>query len=245
MTEPAAPATPDTGGAATLEVAGQLRQAAARALALAPGLVPLGMLFGATAVAEGWTVGQAAAASATVFAGAAQFAALAVDAGDASVAAAVALVLVINSRYVLLATATLELARPQRPGPAARVLLALLVVDESYALQSEWARRGGAKVAGLAAIGACLWLAWLASTVAGALLGGGLPSLEPYGLDYALAGLFVGLFGLFADTRPKLAVGLLCVGLAAVASLLGAGLATVVVVPPVVAFAAGRWLRGP
>lgn len=220
----------------------QLRQAFARAAVLAPGIVPLGMLFGASAVAAGFSLAQASAASGLVFAGAAQFAALAAWSGGASVAAAVALVLVINSRYLLLTTAALELARPQAPRRPARILLSLLVVDESYALQSEWARKGGATVAGLVAVSAFLWLFWMAATVIGALVGARLPSLEPFGLDYALPGLFIGLFGIFADTRPKLAVGLLAVGLASVASLAGLGLSSVVVLPPMLAIAAGRLL---
>lgn len=223
----------------------QLRQAAARAAVLAPGIVPLGMLFGASAVAQGWSAGQALATSGLVFAGAAQFAALALHGKGASLAAVAAVVLVVNSRYFLLTTAALELARPDRPSRGSRVLLSLLVVDESFALQSAWSRQGGARVAGLVGIGAFLWLLWMAATAAGALLGDRLPPLEPFGLDYALPGLFVGLFGIFADSRPKLAVGLLAVGLAAVASLAGLGIASVVVVPPALAFAAGRWLRGP
>lgn len=220
----------------------QVRQAAARALVLAPGIVPLGMLFGASAVAGGFDLAQAAATSGLVFAGAAQFAALAARSEGASLAAAIVLVLVINSRYLLLTTAALELARPQAPRRPMRVLLSLLVVDESYALQSEWARKGQPTVAGLAAVGGFLWLLWMAATVVGALLGSQLPSLEPFGLDYALPGLFVGLFGLFADTRPKLAVGMLAVALAAAASLAGFGVYSVVVLPPALALAAGRWL---
>src|SRR5688572_32834836 len=115
------------------DLRGQLRQALARAAVLAPGLVPLGMLFGASAVDAGWSVAQATVASAVVFAGAAQFAALAADREGASALAAVAIVLVVNSRYLLLTTAALELARPHAPRRGARMALALLVVDESYA----------------------------------------------------------------------------------------------------------------
>jgi predicted branched-subunit amino acid permease len=124
----------------------------------------------------------------------------------------------------------------------ARILLSLLVVDESYALQSEWARKGGATVAGLIAVSGFLWVFWMAATLAGALVGERLPSLEPFGLVYALPGLFIGLFGIFADTRPKLAVGMLAVALASVASLAGFGIYSVVVIPPALALAAGRLL---
>jgi predicted branched-subunit amino acid permease len=227
------------------EATGQLRQAAARALVLAPGIVPLGMLFGASAMAQGWSLPQALATSGLVFAGAAQFAALALHGQGASLAAVAAVVLVVNSRYFLLTTAALELARPGKPSRGERIALSLLVVDESYALQSAWARQGGARPFGLVAVGASLWLLWMGATLAGSLLGDRAPPLAPFGLDYALPGLFVGLFGIFADSRPKLAVGLLAVALSAVAALAGLGIASVVLVPPALAFAAGRWLRGP
>ena len=216
----------------------------ARALTLAPGIAPLGALFGAAAAAAGFPPAAAVALSAFVFAGGAQFAAVGLVASGGGALAATVLVAIVNSRYFLLSAATLDLARPSRPSVAARIALALGVVDESYALQAAWGKRGGAAVvplAGLLAIPLTLWLIWVASTLAGALLGARMPDVAPLGLDYALPGIFVGLLGIFADTRERLAAGLAALAVAGALALAGYGIVAVLVVPPVFAFALGRW----
>lgn len=213
----------------------------ARALGLASGLAPMGLLFGATAVAAGFSPLAAVALSAFVFAGGAQFAAVGMAATGASVLAIVLLVLVVNSRYFLLSAATLNLARPSAPAGWQRVLLALGVVDESFALRAAWARGRAVAVAGLLAVPATLWTVWVVATLAGAFVGGFIPDLEPWGLDYLLPGIFVGLLGIFADTRPRLLAGLAALALAGALAWMGQGTLAVLLVPPVLAFALRRW----
>jgi len=231
--------------------------AALRALTLAPGIAPLGALFGASAVAAGFSPAAAVALSAVIFAGGAQFAAVGLVASGASWLAASALVAVINSRYFLLSAATLDLARKGSATRAQRVLVALGTVDESYALQAAWAKQAAVGALGLLMISAWLWTIWVASTLAGALLGAHLPALlnapvgasasspsaavAPWGLDYALPGIFVGLLGIFADTRERLLAGLAALAAAGALALVGLGTVAVLVVPPLFAFALGRW----
>ncbi|MEA3198801.1 MAG: hypothetical protein QOE90_229 [Thermoplasmata archaeon] len=220
---------------------GEARRAVARALTLAPGLVPLGLLFGASAVKVGLSPGAAIAISALVFAGGAQFAAVGLVATGAALAAIAGTVLLINARYFLLSTATLEMGRKTGARGWQRVLLALGTVDESYALQAAWPE--AASAAALLVIPATLWVLWVGSTALGAWLGDALPDLRPYGLDYALPGIFVGLLGIFADTRAKLAAGLVALALGGAAALLGFGAWAVLVVPTLMAFALGAWKR--
>lgn len=214
-----------------------------RALTLAPGLAPLGLLFGAAAVKTGFSPLAATALSALVFAGGAQFATVGLVSAGAALTPIVGTVLLINARYFLLSAATLDLGRGAGATRPQRVLLALGTVDESFALQAAWAREGAATALGLLVVPATLWTIWVASTVAGALLGAALPDLRPYGLDYALPGIFVGLLGIFADTRPKLLAGLAALALGGAAALAGYGTWAVLVVPPALAFALGRWQR--
>lgn len=220
---------------------GAVRQGVARALTLASGIAPMGILFGAAAASAGLSPAAAAVMSALVFAGGAQFAAVGLVASGAAAATVVGVVLVINARYFLLSAATLELARASGATRWQRVLLALGVVDESFALQAAWAKGRAVAVAGLLAIPATLWVVWVLTTLAGAFVGGALPDLEPYGIDYVLPGIFVGLLGIFADTRPKLLAGVAGLLLAGVAALFGHGTLAVLVVPPALAFALGRW----
>lgn len=214
---------------------------ALRALTLAPGILPLGMLFGAAAASAGLSPWAAAALSGLVFAGTAQFAAVGLVATGAALASAVLLVALINARYVLLSAATLDLGRRAGARGWQRVALALGVVDETYALQAAWARQSAATATGLLAVSATFWLMWVGGTLAGALVGERLPDLRPYGLDYALPGITVGLLGIFADTRERLLAGLAALAVAGGLALAGLGTLAVLVVPPAFAFALGRW----
>lgn len=216
-------------------------EGALRALALAPGILPLGMLFGATAAAAGLSPLAATTMSALVFAGTAQFAAVGLVAQGAALASAIALVALVNSRYLLLSAATLELGRGARASWRGRVALVLGVVDETYALQAGWAKTALVPVAGLLAVSATFWAMWVGSTLAGALVGERLPDLRPYGLDYALPGITVGLLGIFADTRERLVAGLAALAIAGALALAGYGTLAVLLVPPLLAFALGRW----
>lgn len=134
------------------------------------------MVFGAYASTVGFSPAAAAVMSAFVFAGTAQFAAVGLAAQGAAAASAIALVALINSRYLLLSAAALDLARKARASRGERVLVALGVVDESYALQAAWAKgSAGAAlpVAGLLAVPFVFWLMWVGGTLVGALAGRG------------------------------------------------------------------------
>ena len=214
-----------------------------RALTLAPGIVPVGMVFGAAAVAASLSPFAAGALSALVFAGGAQFAAVALLGQGALLLAIVGTVAVVNARYLVLSAAALELARKAGATRLQRVLVALGCVEETYALQTGWTRVAAPSVAGLLAVSATFWLMWIGGTLAGALLGARLPDLAPFGLDYALPGIFVGLFGIFADTRERLYAGLAALALGGALALAGLATLAVLVVPPALAFALGRWKR--
>ncbi|MHB8606205.1 MAG: AzlC family ABC transporter permease [Thermoplasmatota archaeon] len=216
---------------------------ALRALTLAPGIVPLGALVGASAVAAGFDPGAAVLLSALVFAGGSQFAAVALVAAGGAVAAAVTLFFFINSRYFLICAAALDLARRSGASAPARWLIALGVVDESFALQAAWDKKERVPVTGLIAISATLWLLWVGSTALGAFAGPHLPDIKPFGLDYVLPGLFIGLLGVFADTRAKLVAGLAALAVAGALALFGFGVAAVLVVPPIIAFGWGQWSK--
>lgn len=215
---------------------------AARALTLAPGIVPVGMLFGATAVAAGIPAVPATLMSALVFAGAAQFASVALFAGGAAVASAILLVAIVNARYFLLSAAALDLARRAAATRAQRILVALGVVDETYALQAAWTKtRADVPAAGLIALSVTFWALWVGGTLAGALLGARLPDLAPFGLDYALPGIAVGLLGIFADTRERLVAGLAALVAAGALAWVGYGTWAILLIPPALALGLGRW----
>lgn len=216
-------------------------EGAARALTLAPGIVPVGMLFGATAVAAGLTPAAATLMSALVFAGAAQFASVGLFTAGAAAASAIALVAIVNARYFLLSAATLDMGRRARASGGQRILLALGVVDETYALQAAWAKATMPGALGMIVLSATFWLLWVGGTLAGALLGERLPDLAPLGLDYALPGIAVGLLGIFADTRERTLAGLAALAAAGALAWSGHGTWAILLIPPTLALALGKW----
>ena len=91
----------------------------------------LSLSFGVVARQAGFSPGQAIAASAFVFAGSAQFAALAVFAAGGTLIAAVAAAAMMNGRFLAMGVA---LAPSLPGGPLKRGLQGQTVVDASWAL---------------------------------------------------------------------------------------------------------------
>jgi 4-azaleucine resistance transporter AzlC len=132
--------------------------------------------------------------STIVFAGSAQFAALAVlSAGGGAVAAIVAGML-LNLRFVPMGIA---IAPSLRAGPLGRALRGQAIVDASWAL----ANRGGGRFDIEYLLGSTLaqYPAWVGGTVLGVLAGGLIGNPRSLGLDAIFPAFFLGL--LVAEMR--------------------------------------------
>jgi 4-azaleucine resistance transporter AzlC len=159
--------------------------------------VGFGLVFGLTARGASFSVIEAAAFSAIVFAGASQFAAAGMVAAGFAWPAIVLLTGLVNARHALYAAALAPWLRG-RPR-AERALMAHVLTDESFALSLVHFRRLGlADRRGywLAAIGG-VFIPWNLATLAGYLGGQVVPDPRLLGLDIvfpaAMAGLAVGL----------------------------------------------------
>jgi 4-azaleucine resistance transporter AzlC len=156
---------------------------------LIPGIVPFGMVAGIAAVDAGLGLGGAVALSVVVFAGASQLAALDLIGSDAPVAVVVLTAVVINLRMLMYSASIAPYFR--RLSTATRAGLAYLLTDQAYALsivayRSEDRLDRAAYYVGVALT---LWLVWQLSTVAGYLLGTGIP--PAWGLDFAVPLVFL------------------------------------------------------
>ncbi len=181
--------------------------------------VGFGLVFGLTARGAGFSVIEAVAFSAIVFAGASQFAAAGMVAAGFAWPAIVLLTGLVNARHALYAAALAPWLRG-RPR-AERALMAHVLTDEAFALSLVHFRRlGFADRRGywLAAI-AGVFIPWNLATLAGYLGGQVVPDPRLLGLDVvfpaAMAGLAVGLttgrreaVALGAGVVVALAVGL-------------------------------------
>jgi 4-azaleucine resistance transporter AzlC len=148
----------------------------------------LSMSFGVLARQAGLSAVQAVAASAFVFAGSAQFAALAVVSAGGTLAAAVAAATLMNGRFLAMGIAL----APSLPGrPVIRGLQGQTVVDASWAL----ANNGDGTFDRWLLFGttAPQYVTWVLGTVVGAYGGDLLGDPDRWGLDAVFPTFFLGL----------------------------------------------------
>jgi len=126
--------------------------------------------------------------SAFVFAGAAQFGALAVLADGGSATAAIAAAVLLNARFI---TMGLALAPSLRGGALRRAAYGQAMIDAAWAL----ANRGGGRFDPDFMVGATLphYPVWIAGTALGVLLGEGIAMPETLGLDALFPAFFLAL----------------------------------------------------
>jgi 4-azaleucine resistance transporter AzlC len=146
------------------------------------------MSFGVVAQGAGLSPGAAIAMSAIVFAGSAQFTAIAILTQGGTVAAAVLGAALVNSRFLPMGVAI----GPSLPGgPVRRALQGQTIVDASWAIASRgdgtfdrWLLFGSTAVQ---------YVGWVGGTVAGALAGNVLGDPDAIGLDAVYPAFFLAL----------------------------------------------------
>jgi 4-azaleucine resistance transporter AzlC len=165
----------------------------------------LALSFGVVAQSAGLSAVEAIVMSAIVFAGSAQFTAIAIVAAGGSVGAALVAAAMMNSRFLAMGAAL----GPSLPGgPARRALQGQAVVDASWAL----ALRGDGSFDRKMLFGstAIQYFGWVGGTAIGALSGGLLDDPDALGLDAIYPAFFVAL--LLNEARDGRARGVAAAG---------------------------------
>jgi len=163
--------------------------------------IPIGLLFGAVAVAKGMAPAEVALMSALVFAGGAQFAAIETWVHPAPVLTLAFATFLINVRHVLMGASLspkIRLSRTQE------LLAFFFLTDESWALSERRALERPVTGAYWAAMAAVLYANWVASTSLGAVLGSFMGDPARLGADFAFTALFIGLIAGFGRSRVTL-----------------------------------------
>ncbi|WP_101294306.1 AzlC family ABC transporter permease [Halegenticoccus soli] len=181
------------------------------------GIAPFALVAGVAAANAGLSVVQALGMSVFVFAGASQLAALDLLSRDAPLAVVVVTAAVINLRMLMYSASIAPHFR--NVAGRARALLAYFLTDMSYALtvarfspdapEQRWYYLG---------LSITVWLVWQAGTLAGVLLGAGVPA--SWGLEFAVPLVFLALLMPEMKDRSSVAAAV-AAGVVAVA---GAGL---------------------
>lgn len=161
---------------------------------LMPGLFAFGMAFGAASVQKGFSLAEATISSGLVFAGLAQMVALegwTPHWTPASLIALGFLTFTVNLRHFLMAAAL----RPWLGGlPAWQVYPSLfLLADNNWAATMRYHAQGGRDAGFYFGASVVTWTVWVASTVAGHLVGGGLADPKLVGIDVVVPAFFIAM----------------------------------------------------
>ena len=169
------------------------------------GIVPFALVAGIAAVDAGLGLPEAVGMSVIVFAGASQLAALDLLGEGAPLAVVVGTAAVINLRMLMYSASIAPYFSDY--GRRLRASLAYLLTDQAYALsvaefdenpdRSRWRYYLGAA--------ASLWIVWQVGTVAGVVIGTGVP--DALGLTFAVPLVFLALLVPAMKDRPSTAAG--------------------------------------
>lgn len=171
--------------------------------AIAGGL--LSVSFGVVAQEAGLSAVAAIVMSAVVFAGSAQFAAVAIIAEGGTAGAAVVAAALVNSRFLPMGVA---LGPSLRGGAVSRAAQGQTVVDASWALASR--DDGSFDRSLLFGSSALQYVSWTVGTLAGAIWGEKLGDPEALGLDAIYPAFFLAL--LLVEIKSRRALGVAALG---------------------------------
>ncbi|MGY6632720.1 MAG: AzlC family ABC transporter permease [Alkalilacustris sp.] len=184
-------------------------------------VAPFGMVFGVIGVEAGLNLSEVMGFSIFVIAGASQLAAVQLMAEGAPVAVVLATALAINLRMAMYSAA---LAPHMGSMPLGRRgIMAYFLVDQTFAASAlEFERRPEMRPQDKAAyffgVVVPVCLPWYAATLAGALLGGGLP--PGWGLDFAVPITFLAVLAPMLRTPAHVAAAAVSAGGALVLAVL-------------------------
>jgi 4-azaleucine resistance transporter AzlC len=155
-------------------------------------VLPFGLLFGALAVDNGFTVAEAVLMSATVYGGASQMVGIELFGQKIAPWLVVFAIFAVNFRHVLYSAALGR--RITRWTFAQKALAFFLLIDPQYAETERKAESdGGVSFAWYVGLATPIWLAWVAESALGAYFGGLISDPRALGLDFLLPIYFLGL----------------------------------------------------
>jgi 4-azaleucine resistance transporter AzlC len=170
----------------------ELRRGVRDSLPIVAAAAPFGLLFGALAVDNGLSVGEAVLMSATVYAGASQMVGIELFGSEVAPWLIVFSVFAVNFRHVLYSAA---LGRKMGLIPGWRKALAFFFLTDPQFAAAEARSEKGASLTMAWFMGMALpvYVFWVMEAWLGALFGSMIANPEIFGLDFLLAIYFLGL----------------------------------------------------
>ncbi|MGL6313382.1 AzlC family ABC transporter permease [Vibrio sp. WXL103] len=167
-----------------------LRDGTVAMMPLSLAVVPWGFLAGSFAIDSGLMPLEGQAMSAILFAGSAQLVAMGMIKAGASLATMMVTIFFITSRHLLY---SLTMRRHIAPLSLRwRITLGFLLTDELFALCGHQKPERFDPWYALGA-GVSFYLIWNLATLVGIVVGGQIPDLQQYGLEFAVAATFISI----------------------------------------------------
>ena len=185
----------------------EFKEGVQAAVPLVFGYFPIGMAFGVLAVQSGMSIAEIFMMSLLVYAGSSQFIAAGLLAAQASVGAILLTTFLVNCRHLLMTASLAPFVK--NISPKILSLLGFWVTDETYAVSISTVVKKQKSQGYFFGLFITAHLAWLSSTVLGAVLGNFIPEPQKFGLDLALPAMFIAL--LILQVRHKKAVAIILV----------------------------------
>lgn len=179
-----------------------LRAGIRDSLAILLGILPFALVFGIAADGAGLSVGQAIAMSLAVFAGTAQLATVDLLGDTAPLAVVIATAVVINLRMLMYSASIAPHLAEYRE--RTRAYLAYFLTDHVYAMSiAEYVDedRDRDKRWYYLGLGVSIWVIWIAGTLAGIVLGAGVP--EEWQLTFVIPLVFLAILVPALKDRPQ------------------------------------------
>lgn len=165
---------------------------------------PFGVLFGALAVQNGLTVGEAMLMSATIFAGASQMVGLELFGQKIAPWLIVLSIFAVNFRHVLYSAAIGR--KVPHWTPLQRTFGFFFLTDPQYAESERKSLGGPIPFIWFIGVATPMYVFWIAEAGLGAAFGNLIPEPETLGLDFMLSFYFLALVMSFRKRRPWLPV---------------------------------------
>ncbi len=161
------------------------------AIPIVLGYIPVGFTFGVLAEKAGLSPFEAGLMSLMVFAGSGQLIAVNLMLVSLSPASIILTTFVVNARHLLMSAAMLPFLG--KWSKKRQMLYSAEMTDETFALNMGRFAEKGVEPGEVFGINLTSHCAWVLGGVLGAIFGALIADLKPYGLDYALAGMFIAL----------------------------------------------------
>ncbi len=180
-----------------------------RALPIVLGYVPVGFAYGVLATKSGISNLNTILMSAMVFAGSGQFIAVGMLAASSGAVAVIVTTFVVNLRHLLMSASLSPFMGRWSFGQLA--LFSWQITDETFALNISQPQELNENKVEVYTLNTVSQLSWIFGSALGVFASELITDVKPLGLDFALAGMFIGLLVFQVNSLVRLATAL-CAG---------------------------------